>query len=121
MKSISRIKNAYILKETFTPDKKLIDSVTLNEIVEYAKLKNVKIKLTGDAVMLAKSTNMHTKQIIKDTKDGGLFFIPEIAAEIIVPWLLSQGGDAVPLEPPELIENFRRKVQALTSCLPREQ
>jgi predicted DNA-binding transcriptional regulator YafY len=117
---INRIKNAYILKETFTPDKNLIDSVTLNSIVEYEKLKNVKIKLTGDAVMLAKSTSMHTRQRIKETKDGGLFFIPEIAAEIIVPWLLSQGGEAVPLEPPELIDVFRRKVQALSHSLPPE-
>lgn len=114
---INRIKNAYPLKETFKPDKKIINSVTQDNLSSFSKLRDVKIKLMGDAVKFAKANRMHSKQKIKN----GLFAIPEVSPEVILPWILAQGGEAVPLEPPELIEAFRKKVQALSGSLPPKQ
>ena len=47
-------------------------------------------------------------------RDGSfLFAIPEVPAEVVVPWILSQKGEAVPLEPLETVEAVRKGAQAL--------
>ncbi len=114
---INRIRNAAMLKETFAPDRAIIDSVTLDSIVSYAKLHGVKIRLTGDAVKFAKANRMHSGQKLKKTVGGWLFLIPEVPAEVVVPWILSQKGQAVPLEPPELIERVRSSAQSVLDSL----
>ena len=39
-------------------------------------------------------------------------------AEVVVPWILSQKGEAVPLEPPELVEAVRKAARATLDSLP---
>ena len=115
---VNRIRNARMLPETFTPDYGIIDSVTLDTIVSFDRLNGVKIRLTGDALKFAKSYRMHSKQRIRPMKDGSwLFDIPEVAAEVVVPWILAQRGDAVPLSPPELVETVRRDAETLVRKL----
>jgi predicted DNA-binding transcriptional regulator YafY len=115
---INRIKNATMLTDTFKPDHKIIDSVTLDKIVSYKKIPNVKIRLTGDAVKFAKANQMHSKQKITKKRDGSfLFSIPEVPAEVVVPWILSQKGEAVPLEPPVIVEAVRKGAQATLDSL----
>ena len=111
---INRIKNGWPLKETFKPDHKIIDSVTLDNTVSYKKARDVMIRLTGDAVKFAKANQMHSKQKITKIRDGSfLFSIPEVPAEVVVPWILSQKDEAVPLEPPEIVEASRKGAQAI--------
>ena len=115
---INRIKNANLISETFKPNHKIIDSVTLDEIVSYRKIPNVVIRLTGDAVKFAKANLMHSKQKVTKKRDGTvLFTIPEVPAEVVVPWILSQKGEAVPLEPPEIVEAVRKGAQATLDSL----
>ena len=116
---INRIRNAYMMQETFTPDRAIIDSVTPDDIVSYAKLRDVKIRLAGDAPKFAKASRMHSKQALRQKKDGSwMFVIPEVPAEVVVPWILSQKGDAVPLDPPELVEAVRKAAQTMLDRLP---
>ncbi len=111
---INRIKNGWPLKETFKPDHKIIDSVTLDNTVSYKKVRDVMIRLTGDAVKFAKANQMHSKQKITKIRDGSfLFSIPEVPAEVVVPWILSQKDEAVPLEQPEIVEASRKGAQAI--------
>ena len=115
---INRIRNASMLKDTFKPDRRIIDSVTLDNIVSYEKVRNVRIRLTGDAVKFAYANQMHSRQKVKKNRDGSfLFSIPEVPAEVVVPWILSQKGEAVPLEPPEIVEAVRRGAQAMLDNL----
>ena len=115
---INRIRNAWPLRETFEPDHKVIDSVTLDNIVSYRKIPGVRIRLTGDAVKFAMSNRMHFGQKVKKNRDGSfLFSIPEVPAEVVVPWILSQKGEAVPLEPPEIVEAVRTGAQATLDSL----
>ena len=115
---INRIRNAWPLRETFEPDHKVIDSVTLDNIVSYRKIPGVRIRLTGDAVKFAMSNRMHSGQKVKKNRDGSfLFSIPEVPAEVVVPWILSQKGEAVPLEPPEIVEAVRTGAQATLDSL----
>ena len=115
---INRIRNAWPLKETFKPDHRIIDSVTLDNIVSYQKVRDVKIRLTGDAVKFANANQMHSRQKVRKNRDGSfLFSIPEVPAEVVVPWILSQKGEAVPLEPPEIVEAVRKGAQATLDSL----
>ena len=115
---INRIRNAHMMQETFTPDRAIIDSVTPDNIVSYARLRGVKIRLTGDAPKFAKANRMHSKQTIRKNRDGScLFSIPEVPAEVVVPWILAQRGDAVPLEPPDLVETVRRDADTIVKRL----
>jgi predicted DNA-binding transcriptional regulator YafY len=115
---INRIRNAWPLKDTFKPDRRIIDSVTLDNIVSYRKVRDVRIRLTGDAVKFANANQMHSRQKVRKNRDGSfLFSIPEVPAEVVVPWILSQKGEAVPIEPPEIVEAVRKGAQATLDSL----
>ena len=116
---ISRIVKAEMLDETFTPNQEIINSVTLDEIVAWKKYDNVRIRLTGEARKFAASNRMHTKQALTKNRDGSwLFTIPAVSEQVIVPWILSQKGDAVPLEPPEIVEAVRNAARSILDKLP---
>ena len=80
---------------------KIIKSVSRDNIVSYKPVFNVKIRLFGSARKFAEANLMHTRQTLQKepNRDSWIFSIPAVPAEIIVPWILSQGGDAVPLSP----------------------
>lgn len=115
---IDRIKNAEVLEDEFKPDLRIINSVTPDNIVSYRKLENVKILLKADAVKFALSNNMHSKQKLLLQADGStVFYIPAVAGEVIIPWILSQQGNAIPLEPAELKISVQEKVRQLQNAL----
>ena len=117
---ISRILEAEMLPETFAPDMKIIRSVTPDNLVSWHKYSDVKIRLTGEVRKYAVAHRMHTKQRIrKDGKGGWLFIIPEVPEQVVVPWILSQRGEAVPVSPPEIVEAVRRAAAALLEKLPK--
>lgn len=116
---VNRINSIQILPDTFEPDMKLIDSVNLDEIVSYHKIPNVKIRLIGDAKKFAIANKMHSQQtIIEEAKgESWIFHIPEIPKEVIVPWILSQGGNAIPLEPQIIVDEVRKKATSILQFL----
>ena len=62
---------------------------------------------------------MHSKQRIrKDGRGAWLFTIPEVPEQVVVPWILSQRGEAVPLGPPEIVEAVKNAAAALLAKLP---
>ena len=103
-----------MLPDTFTPDMAIIRSVTLDNIVSWRKYSNVKIRLTDEARKFALSNKMHTKQRLKrEGKGKWLFIIPEVPEQVIVPWILSQRGEATPIEPPEIVAAVREAATAI--------
>jgi len=111
---ISRIREAEILPETFRPDMEIIRSVTSDNIVSWEKYADVRIRLTGEARKYAVAHRMHTKQRIrKEGKDSWLFIIPEVPKEVVVPWILSQQGQAIPLSPPGIVDAVRAAARAI--------
>ena len=113
---ISRIVDIKILDETFEPDMKIIKSVSRDNIVSYKPVFNVKIRLFGSARKFAEANLMHTRQTLQKEpdRDSWIFSIPAVPAEIIVPWILSQGGDAVPLSPQSIVEAVQEKLDRLS-------
>ena len=115
---ISRILKAEMLPDTFAPDAEIIRSVTLDNIVSWRKYANVKIRITDETRKYAVANRMHTKQRIKkDGKNTWLFTIPEVPEQVIVPWILSQRGEAIPVEPPEIVEAVKVAATALLKNL----
>jgi len=115
---ISRIRKAELLENTFTPDMGIISSVTLDNIVSWRKYKNVKIRITDETRKFAVANRMHSKQRIKkDGKGAWLFILPEVPEQVIVPWILSQNGDAIPLEPPEIVAAVKAAATSLIKSL----
>lgn len=111
---ISRIREAGILPGTFAPDMEIIRSVTFDNIVSWKKYSDVRIRLTGEARKYAVAHRMHTKQRLrKEGKDSWLFIIPEVPEEVVVPWILSQQGQAIPLSPPEIVEAVRTAARTI--------
>ena len=53
----------------------------------------------------------------KDGKGAWLFILPEVPEQVVVPWILSQHGDAIPLEPPEIVEAVKTAAAALLAKL----
>ena len=68
--------------------------------------------LAGDSVTL-------TEAIAKDRETPGafLFPIPSVPLAVIVPWILAQRGDAVPLSPPELVDAVRHDAALIAQKL----
>ena len=115
---ISRILKAEQLPETFAPDVKIIRSVTPDNLVSWKKYSNVKIRLSGEVRKYAVAHRMHSKQRIRrDGKGSWLFTIPEVPEQVVVPWILSQQGEAIPLEPPEIVEAVRAAAAKLLTKL----
>ena len=115
---ISRMLKAEMLPDTFTPDMEIINSVTLDNIVSWRKYADVKIRITGEARKFALANRMHSKQRLKKYgRDAWLFTIPEVPEQVIVPWILSQRGEAIPIEPPEIVEAVRASATALLKNL----
>ena len=115
---ISRIRKAELLEETFVPDMEIIRSVTLDNIVSWRKYSDVRIRITGEVRKYAVANRMHTKQRIrKDGRNSWLFILPEVPEQVIVPWILSQHGEAIPLEPPEIVEAVRAAAKELLDSL----
>ena len=111
---ISRIIKAEMLPDTFAPDMNIIRSVTLDNVVSWKKYSNVKIRITDEARKFALSNKMHTKQRLKrEGKGKWLFTIPEVPEQVIVPWILSQRGEATPIEPPEIVAAVREAATAI--------
>ena len=60
------------------------------------------------------SNKMHTKQRLKhEGKGKWLFTIPEVPEQVVVPWILSPRGEAVPIEPPEIVAAVRKVATAI--------
>ena len=115
---IDRILSAEILEEQFQPDMQVINSITLDNIVSYRKLENIRILLTGDAVKFALSNKMHSQQFLEETPSGEtIFHIPQAPEEVVVPWILSQQGNAVPIAPEELKQSVKEKIKRLQQAV----
>ena len=116
---ISRIVKVEMLDGTFAPDMDIIASVTRDNIVSFKQIPDVRIRLTGNARKFAMANLMHTKQTIEAEPDGKswIFTIPSVPAEVVVPWILSQGGEAIPVSPKCIVDAVREKAMAIIASV----
>ena len=72
-----------------------------------------------DQALRALKKKMHSRQ--KITKEKGsesyILKIPAVAEEVIVPWILAQQGEAVPLEPECIRESIKIAAEKILTSL----
>lgn len=116
---LSRIAGAVMLEETFEPRREIIDSLTYDSFYDFPKIPDVKIRLTERGVQYAKRQILHTRQATEPDAEPGWYIltVPEASLERVVPWVLAQGGDAVPLSPGKLVDEVRRRGRELAKAI----
>ncbi len=111
--ALRRIKAAELLKSDFEVDKDIVDSVNPDDFLGFKKVSNVKLLVKNYTIDRLKSSPLHSQQIIHP---DGIAEIPAVAKEVLFPFLLSQEGNAVILEPPELKAEFKKTLQDMLSA-----
>lgn len=112
--ALQRIRKAELLEGHFEPDREIIASVNLDDFLGFEKVMNVKIKADKYTLERLKAAPLHSKQVIGP---DGIVEIPAIAREILFPFLLSQEGNAVLLEPAGLKDELKSILQKMLDDL----
>lgn len=113
---ISRIRKAHMLESTFTPSSKIIEGATLDGFLNFTKIHNIKIKLTATGAQFAQTHLLHSRQKMEMQDDGTyLLTVPAVAEQGLVPWILRQRGEAVPLSPMEVVQAVKEAALKLAS------
>jgi len=108
--AIHRIKSAELLKNIFEPDEKIIRSVTMDDFLGFEKIKGVKLKITDTLRDQLASHPLHSRQKIHDNNTVD---IPTVSKEILFPFILSQEGKAILLQPELLRTELKTKLQIM--------
>jgi predicted DNA-binding transcriptional regulator YafY len=111
--ALLRIRKAEMLSTHFEPDPAIINSITPDDFLGFEKIRKIKLQASPHALARLEAAPLHSKQKIK--KDG-IVEIPAVAREVLFPFLLSQQGDAVLLEPAELREEFKQTLQNMLAA-----
>lgn len=111
--ALTRIKSAEMLSSRFEPDQTIINSVTPDDFLGFEKVKNVKLKASAHAVSRLKAAPLHSRQ--KISRDGTVK-IPAVAKEVLFPFLFSQCGNAVLLEPEDLRNELKEELKKMLSA-----
>ena len=106
--ALRRIKQAKLLQRDFDPDQEMIDSVNPDNFLDFSKIANVRLRVKNHTLDRLRSSPLHTEQVIRE---DGTVDIPAVAKEVLFPFLLSQEGNAVLLEPAELKAEFKGILQ----------
>lgn len=109
--ALQRIKAARLLEnDDFEINMNIVNSVDPDNFLEFAKVRNVKLRVSGFALDHLKAVPLHSQQKIHadNTVD-----IPAVAKEVLFPFILSQQGAAVLISPIELREELSSVLQAM--------
>jgi len=116
MFNVSRIKDATILENTFTPAPEIIESFTVDELLLFSKMRGIVVKLTDAGARFARTYKLHPGQKLSKGDDGSYKLTAPVANEKdTVSWILQQGGEAIPQEPELLVSAVQEAVKKLSS------
>lgn len=111
--AIHRIKQAQPTEKTFVPDQKIIEA-TRKELFKYNKLRNVKILCMPEIAGYVMERNKAPGDYVEVNKDGSVTIsFAEIAELEVVKWVLSEGGMAKVVSPPELARKIVSKAEKI--------
>ena len=108
--ALHRIRSAEPLPEHFTPDEKIIRSVTVDDFLGFEKVRNVKLKITKMLRDVLAARPLHSRQSFLP---DGTVEIPAVSREILFPFLLAQQGLAELLEPAGLRQEFQEMLRTM--------
>ena len=114
--NLGRIVAAVGKEERFKPRQEIVDSITSDSFFEYESIRDVTLKLNERGRRFAELYPLHSRQSFELEEDSYLMFVPEIAQERLIPWILRQQGDAKPISPPRVVEAVRDSIRRLADA-----
>ena len=118
---LSRIENAYAMDQKFKPNDRYIRSITADNYFQFPEISGITIRLSKAGNRYAQAHPLHTEQKINADGQGNYILqVPKVSTEKAVPWILSHAhpGDAIPLEPQELVTAFKNALRAILEQCP---
>jgi len=110
IESLSKTKKPFKRPSDFSLQRYMADSWR----VAHGKLREVKIKFSGNGARLVREASWHSSQrLIKTDKDSVIVSYKVSGLHELCAWLLCFGGEAEVLEPPELRRLVRETAQAV--------
>ena len=104
---LSRMKSVTVTADTFIPDRKIIETVSEDDIFGADVVYDAKIRCDAYLSKFIKTRPLHQTQIIKDLPNGECeLHIARIPRYRLLTWIMHQCGRAALLAPAELKENI---------------
>jgi len=108
--ALQRIREAWLLTETFEPDAGIIRSVTPDDFLGFRRIKNVKLRISDHVRERLAAAPLHSNQ---EFGADHTVTIPAVTREVLFPFLLAQRGGAVLLAPEPLRREFKTELAAM--------
>lgn len=117
---ISRIDRVYVLDEKFVPDEEIIKTAVPDNYYRFKETSGVKIRLNRRGAQYARAHHLRTTQELTCAGTDEFYLtVPMVSRDEMLHWVLANvPGDAVPVEPPEMVEAFREALDTLKSLVP---
>jgi len=117
---VSRIERAYVLNDKFTPLDEVIRTASPDNYYMFQEIGGVKIRLNRRGAQYARAHRLRTVQTLTRTGDDEYYLsVPSVSIPEMLQWTLSNvPGDAVPVEPPEMVGAFREALDKMRAICP---
>jgi hypothetical protein len=117
MFSLARIRNPTACTETFTLPKnydfRLRNDGSYFGVYSDEKKRRFRVAFFGDAAMRVKERQWAADQMIKENEDGIVISFTSTQYGKVLELVLANGGDALPLEPAELVKEWRGNLRKM--------
>jgi predicted DNA-binding transcriptional regulator YafY len=117
--SLSRMENAAITNEAFKlpPDYDFFSNHDGSYFGVYlGKEYHFKIWFSNDTARYIEERQWASGQSIEKTEKGIIITFTSAQFKKVLWWVLSYGSGAIPLEPPELVEEWKRNIDEMQKC-----
>ena len=117
---VSRIERAYVLQDRFTPSEEIVRGASADNYFMFPERGDVRIRLNRRGAQYARAHRLRTTQTLTRTGvDEYYLSVPSVSVQEMLQWTLANvPGDAVPVEPPEMVAAFREALDRMRAMCP---
>jgi len=117
---VSRITRAYVLEEKFVPDEAVMKTAVSDNYYMFREAGGVRIRLNRRGAQYARAHRLRTTQVLTQSGEDEFYLaVPSVSVEEMLQWTLANvPGDAIPVEPPEMVDAFKKALDTMKSLCP---
>lgn len=113
--TVARMKSVTLTGKKFTPNQKIIKTVTEDDVFDYETVKNVVVHCDAYLTKLLPVRPLHPTQIIKYLSNGESdVTVVKLPRQRLITWTLHQCGRATVIEPTEVRKEVLKLSQTIT-------
>ena len=116
---VSRIERAYVLQDRFTPSEDIVKGAAADNYFMFPEAGGVRIRLNRRGAQYARAHRLRTTQSLTRTGEDEYYLsVPSVSVQEMLKWTLANvPGDAVPVEPPAMVDAFREALDRMRAML----